>query len=475
MIHESVYELRNALRGAVRSRSDGTLEVLDEKQVRVPIVDALVRDAVFATDKVRDYARWTIWELGQALGAQPASIHDLYMARGRGECDGFTVPAVNVRVTTYYTARAAFRAAIEHNVGAFIFEISRSEIGYTDQKPAEYAACVIAAAIREGYRGPLFIQGDHFQFNAKKYAKDPAAELNVVQTATAEALAAGFYNIDVDASTLVDLKHATLEEQQRLNYELSVGLTRFIREREPKGVTVSIGGEIGEVGGKNSTEEELLAYLGGYNRTLKAQGNGVAGLSKVSIQTGTKHGGFVLPDGTLAKDVALDFDTLEHLSKVAQRAYGLSGAVQHGASTLPEAAFDKFPATETAEIHLATGFQNLLFDHPALPAELKARMYRWAEKECADERTPGESNEQFYYKTRKKSIGPFKAEWWGLPADARRALDEALEEKFAFFFRKLAVTHTADLVSRYVKPPVIHRPAPDGALGGAADVAGLAD
>jgi len=150
---------------------------------------------------------------------------------------------------------------------------------------------------------------------------------------------------------------------------------------------------------------------------------------------------------------------------VAQRAYGLSGAVQHGASTLPEIAFDRFPATETAEIHLATGFQNLLFDHPALPAELKQQMYRWVAKECADERTPGETDEQFYYKT----------QWWGLPADVRRALDEALEEKFAFFFRKLAVANTADLVSRYVKPPVIHRPAPDGALGGAADVAGLAD
>ena len=475
MIHESVYELRNTLRGAVRSHSDGTLEVLDEKRVRGPVIDALVRDAVFATDKVRDYARWAIWELGQALGAQPASIHDLYMARGRGECRGFTVPAVNVRVTTYYTARAALRAALQYKVGAIIFEISRSEIGYTEQKPAEYAACIIAAAIREGFRGPLFIQGDHFQFNAKKYAKDPATELNVVQSATAEALAAGFYNIDVDASTLVDLKQTTLDEQQKLNYDLTEGMTKFIREREPKGVTVSIGGEIGEVGGKNSTEDELRAYLDGYKRALKASGNNLAGLSKVSIQTGTKHGGFVMPDGTLATNVALDFETLEHLSDVSRRAYGLSGAVQHGASTLPEAAFDRFPATETAEIHLATGFQNLLFEHPALPAELKQRMYRWAEKECADERTAGETDEQFHYKTRKKSIGPFKAEWWSLPADVRQALDKALEEKFAFFYQKLAVVNTADVVNRCVKAPVIHRPAPDGGLGGAADVAGLAD
>jgi fructose-bisphosphate aldolase class II len=475
MIHESVYELRHALRGAVRFRADGTLEVLDEKQVRGPIIDALARDAVFGTDKVREYARWVIWELAQSLGIHPASIHDLYMARGRGECGGFTVPALNIRIMTYDMARAALRAAIEHNVGAFIFEIARSEIGYTDQRPAEFASSVIAAAIREGFRGPLFIQGDHFQFNAKKYAKDPASELAAVQSLTAEALAAGFYNIDIDASTLVDLKQPTLDLQQKVNYELTAEMTAFIREREPKGVTVSIGGEIGEVGGKNSTEEELRAFLDGYNRTLKARGNNLAGLSKISIQTGTKHGGFVLPDGTLAQNVALDFETLEHLSKLAQREYGLGGAVQHGASTLPEAAFDKFPAIETGEIHLATGFLNLLFDHDAVPDELKKRMYRWVEKECADERTAGETDEQFYYKTRKKAIGPFKADWWGLPPEVRQVIGEALEEKFAFFFQKLAVTNTVELVNRYVKPTVIHRPAPDGLLGGAVDVAGLAD
>ena len=32
---------------------------------------------------------------------------------------------------------------------------------------------MLAAALREGFRGPVFIQGDHFQVNAKKYAVDP--------------------------------------------------------------------------------------------------------------------------------------------------------------------------------------------------------------------------------------------------------------------------------------------------------------
>ena len=41
-------------------------------------------------------ARWIVWEASQLLGCPSASIHELYMARGRGEISGFTVPAINL-------------------------------------------------------------------------------------------------------------------------------------------------------------------------------------------------------------------------------------------------------------------------------------------------------------------------------------------------------------------------------------------
>src|SRR5207244_6860115 len=137
-----------------------------------------------------------------------------------------------------------------------------------------------------------------------------------------------------------------------------------LRAVQPPGVTIGIGGEIGEVGTQNSTVEELRAYMDGLNAALPSD---VVGLSKVSVQSGTSHGGVVLADGSIA-DVKLDLDTLERLSKVAREEYGLAGAVQHGASTLPDSAFHNFPKRET-EIHLATNFQNMLFDH--LPAALR--------------------------------------------------------------------------------------------------------
>ncbi len=420
----------------------------------------LAWQAALGEGLAREQARWVLWELGQALGVHPASVHELYMARGRGEVSPtFTVPAINVRGLTFTTARAAFRAANRLNVGALIFELSRSEMGYTNQRPAEYTSVLIAAALAEGYRGPLFVQGDHFQVSAKRYAADPDGEVDAVKQLIVEALAAGFYNIDIDTSTLVDLSRPTLDEQQRLNYELCAQLSAFVREHEPEGITTSLGGEIGEVGGKNSTVEELRAFMDGYRRTLAAIDPSLPGISKLSVQTGTSHGGVVLPDGTLAQ-VKVDFDTLARLSRAAREEYGLGGAVQHGASTLPDEAFDKFPACETLEIHLATGFQNIIYD--LIPDDFRQRVYAFIKEAFADEWQEGQTEEQFIYKTRKKAFGPLKREWWSLPDEVQARIGEALEAKFAFLFEKLNVANTKELAAKYAISVEQHRPPPTG-------------
>ncbi|PYP03719.1 MAG: aldolase [Gemmatimonadetes bacterium] len=417
-------------------------------------LDELVRQAVFGAPEEREQARWLIWEIGQQAGVRPASIHELYLARGRGEVQPFTTPAMNIRVLSYDSARAVFRAAKRLDVGALICEIARSEIGYTEQRPAEYVAVMTAAALREGFTGPLFIQGDHVQVNAKKYAVDAESELQAIRTLIEEELHAGFYNIDVDTSTLVDLSQATLDAQQRVNYERAADLTKFIRDREPEGVTVSVGAEIGEVGGKNSDVHELKAFMDGYVRALaRLEGGPYTGISKISVQTGTSHGGVVLPDGSIAK-VQLDLDALKALSADARSRYRLGGAVQHGASTLPPDAFGHFPKCEAIEIHLATNFQNIVFDHPKLPAELRRELQEWVRAECKDEWKKGDTEEQFYYKSRKKAIGPFKRRMWDLPAEVRAAIAADLEKTFAFLFEQLRVTGTRAITDRYVKPPL---------------------
>lgn len=422
----------------------------DAKAVKNDI-EAIVRLAVFGTDEERRLARYAIHAAAPQLGAVPSSISALYAARGRGEVTGFTVPAVNIRGIAFDMSRALFRAMKATEAAATVFELARSEMGYTYQQPAEIACVILAAAIAENYQGPVFIQGDHFQANAKKFATDPEGETKALEDLIREAVAAQFYCIDIDASTLVDLSYERVADQQAPNAKLTARLAKLVRQLEPKGVPISIGGEIGEVGKSNSTVEELTAYVDGFRDLV---GPSFAGLSKVSVQTGTTHGGIPLPDGSIAR-VAIDFDTLKEMSRVGRERYGMAGAVQHGASTLPDELFHRFPQVETAEIHLATGFQNLIMDHPRFPAGLLKEMHAYCDRDLSGERSEGETDIQFFYKTRKKAWGPFKQQTWDLPADVRQALGATLQEKFEFLIRQLKAENRRETTLRYVNHPPV--------------------
>jgi len=445
------------LGGAVNIGKEG-VEIKDRKALS-SLMDGLIYEAVFSEEDRKKILLTLVKEIAKACGAMPASIHDLYEEMGRNY-PGFTVPAINIRGLTYDVAKVIFRKALEKNVGALIFEIARSEIGYTKQRPLEYAAVVLAAAVKEGFRGPVFIQGDHFQLVRKNFLSDPDAETGYIKGLIKEAIEAEFYNIDIDSSTLVDLEKPTLKEQQRPNFEKTAELAAFIRGIQPRGIDISIGGEIGEIGKKNSTPDEMKAYLDGFRETFK----GDKGLSKLSVQTGTSHGGVVLPDGTLAK-VKIDFETLRQLSELARKEHGLSGAVQHGASTLPEEAFHMFPETGTSEVHLATGFQNIIYDSQHLPAAFRAEVYNYIKTEFARERKEGQTEEQFIYSTRKKGFGTLKKKWWDLGADIREPIMMELEKKFDLLFTTLRVGNTTDIVGRTVKPVIVSKDLPENILG----------
>ena len=422
------------------------------------MLDRWARAAALAEPDVRQAAIWAIRAAAHATGLVPASIQGLYVARGQGKWPGRTVPAMNLRGWTYQTSRAAFRAARKMGAGLLIFEQALMESIYAAQPPAEYTAAVLAAGMREGHTGPIFLQADHDQINAKQYAADPTKETERLSAVIREQIAASFFNIDVDASTVVDLSPPSLVEQQRVNAELTARFTRLVRTLEPAGVTISVGAEIGEVGAHNTTPEELRAFMVTYPAALAAAGGG-AGITKVSVNSGTYHGGKVLPDGSLAK-VPVAFDTLRDISRVSREEFGLAGAVQHGASTLPMDYFGKFPESGTVEIHLALGFNNLIFDHPRLPQEVKDEIRAYCFTHHANERKPDQTEAQFIYTTRKKAWAGMKERFWNLPADIQEALMVSLEEMFRDMFVRMNVGQTAELVAQHAQAPVVPVPVP---------------
>jgi fructose/tagatose bisphosphate aldolase len=401
-------------------------------------IDELIYSAIFSPDETaKKSARASIRKLAEEKGIKLASINSLYMTIGQGKIRGFTVPAINVRTLTYDLVRQVFQIMKEKQVGPVIFEIARSEIKYTEQQPDEYAVSVLAAAIKENYVGPVFVQGDHYQFSVKNFTANRQDEIDKIKELIKKSIDAGFYNIDIDASTLVDLTKKELIEQQRNNYEMTALLTEYIRSIQPKDVMISIGGEIGHIGGVNSNVADFETFMDNYLKLIKDKN--LVGVSKVSVQTGTSHGGIPLPDGKIA-EVKLDFNVLKSITESARTKYKIGGSVQHGASTLPNALFHNFPTYNTLEIHLATGFQNIVYDH--MDPELKKEIYEWLKVNCKDEKKEGQTEDQFLYKTRKKALGPFKNKIWTQKEPFKSETLAALKTQFEYLFTQLNLFNT---------------------------------
>lgn len=424
------------------------------------MIDRWAETAAIAEPETRAVAIWAIREAALAAGIVPASVQELYLACAAGKWSGKTVPAMNLRGWTYHTCRSVFRAAKELDSKLFIFEQAVGEAIYAQQPPLEYAAGVLAAALREGHVGPVFLQADHDQINAKAYLADPKAEVRKLEAIMREQVAAGLYSIDIDASTVVDLSLATVEDQQRVNAELTAHFTEFVRGIEPEGITISLGAEIGEVGHENTTPEELRSFMKVYLEEMARRGSELPIVSKISINSGTYHGGKVLPDGTLAA-VNVDYELLKTISTICRQEYNMAGAVQHGASTLPGAQLAKFPAAEAVEIHLALGFNNLIFDHPSLPQALREQIREYTFANHANERGEGETDAQFFYNTRKKSWKVMKKPFWEMPAQAQADIMKSLQDMFRNMFTWMNVGGTSKLVADNTTLVKIAPPVPE--------------
>ncbi len=339
-----------------------------------------------------------------------ASIAPLYKEVAKGNITDFSVPAFNIRALTFDTACCIFKSAKKLKAGAFILEIASSEMEYTKQSPEEFTLCVLGAAIKEKYKGQIFLQGDHFK---------PSQDLIL------KSLKAGFYNFDIDCADLL------IEENiKQTNYFID-----FIKKNQPQGIDVAIGGEVSSIGGEETTPGQLEDFL-----------KKVHGLTKVSCQTGTRHGGKVLASGLVAS-VDIDFENIKQLGRITKQ-YGVAGVVQHGASTLKESHFTELKKVGVLEIHLSTLFMDIILDSRYFSKDLKEKMYSWVEQNFTEERKGFESETQFIKVMRKKSIGIFKRETWQMPKNNIKGISKELEEKFVFFFKVFGVINTQDLVRK---------------------------
>jgi hypothetical protein len=122
--------------------------------------------------------------------------------------------------------------------------------------------------------------------------------------------------------------------------------------------------------------------------------------------------------------------------------------------------FSRFPESETVEIHLALGFNNLIFDHPRLPEAVKLEIQSYVFSHHASERRPGQTDAQFVYTTRKRAWAALKARFWDLPSEIQDEIGMSLEEMFGQMFERLNVGDTRELVARFTKATPVPLPVP---------------
>ncbi|HEY3275009.1 MAG TPA: class II fructose-bisphosphate aldolase [Syntrophorhabdaceae bacterium] len=483
--------IRDGLKGATVSKGSLQIDNVDAFRDALPTLAANAADfgGRSAPPDVQSLSRWIIVEAAQQLNVKLASPQEAYVAIAEGRLDReMSFPAVNIRAGSLDTARALLGAARDNKVGAVIAEIARSEMGYTNQSPAEYAAVLQAAAMLEGFEGPLFLQGDHVQLKAGPVREGGAPatkEINAHRSLIHDLLAAGFGSIDLDMSPFERRteEHLSFEEQQAENARLTAEKIADVRALEKElGIpwTVLLGGETGEVGKMNTRKEDLEAYGEGIIANMKRLGiDPSLGIRKIAVNDGTAHGGTPLPDGSVA-DVSIAFEILKMATEFGRK-YGWAGSVQHGASTLPNNAFSLFPKNKAVEVHLATGFQNICFDNGLYKVKgVQCEIEQFLADKFRGDWKAGKTFAQFAYSTRKQAVGPFKWLTWTMPEEVRAKVAEDLYDQFAFLFHQLGVIDTKDLIAKHTTMREFHHPFPEetGAASTAAaqeDTSGMAD
>ena len=221
VLNSSFYKILYGKQALDNRRSCAIVENMTQPSSQTE-VQALAAQVLLGSSGERLAASQMLYRLAVDAGIRVASISQLYQAIADGRVtQPFTVPAVNVRGLTVLVTTAMFRAAQKHNVGAFIFELARSEMGYTDQPPSVYVPLILAGALEAGWTGPVFIQGDHYQAKAASSGVPAESELAALRELIRASLAAGMLNIDIDMSTLVDLEKSTVAEQQVPNVRVT--------------------------------------------------------------------------------------------------------------------------------------------------------------------------------------------------------------------------------------------------------------
>lgn len=457
---KQVQELHHMLQEIASFDAQGKIvKINSEQKLQEEIIWQLQYTAsVHENPEIKKEAINIINAIAYHLKLEPSSNYVYYGEKAEGKNLFATTPAINCRMLTFHTVRAALLAYQQLKLPHIVFELALSEQGYTGQKIDEYASLVKAAYISCGFKNTkIYLQGDHYQADPKKYAENPEQEIQRIKEVIKSSIEQGVYNIDIDTSKFETADpNKTPKENQAMNAKLTAEFLYYIRSLEKEMIfpcIISVGGEVGEVGSLNTKFPEVNGYLALLYEEMFQQIkkdpkknivlSGFKGLSKVSINVGSAHGGQLGPDGKPLDNVPLDFQAHHDLFMQGKDPFNPGKhivTVQHGASTLPKHYFALFPAMHVGEIHLATGFQNITWDViEQHEPELHKRMKKMVFEKFADKVKSHPTEAVGFNKERKHITQFFKKELLTMKPKTLEALELALSKEFTDIMHSLYV------------------------------------
>jgi hypothetical protein len=86
------------------------------------------------------------------------------------------------------------------------------------------------------------------------------------------------------------------------------------------------------------------------------------------------------------------------------------------------------------------------------PEDLRNEIYAYLDENNAHERKEGQTDEQFYYKTRKRALGAFKKAIWEMTPEQIEKVNAAWTVQFRDLFDRLGMKDTRPYVDEHIRP-----------------------
>ena len=254
-----------------------------------------------------------IYSIAWKLNIFPSSLQKIYKAQASHEIfPQIKILSLDVTEDSFENLRILFNSMNKEETKLLSFSINPKQMDQTWFFP--YITKILAAAIMEDYSGPIFLQTDNIYFDPLSFENDRDNLLDRLKKITQNAIKSGIYNLNLNASELIDPDKSVTSEKMLMNLKMVAMVTNlWVRNYQPNGITVSVSGKLGKLAVDFIQKDELKDYL----KRLMKEG------SRLRFNTAGDDISKIVVDYRTGNKASADY--LGSLKLIAQNEFGLGG------------------------------------------------------------------------------------------------------------------------------------------------------